>query len=390
MTFHTRTTCRLCDSSSLEIVLSLPDTPLANELPAAPLPSGQDHFPLYVVQCQACEHVQLPIVVDPKRLFGEYRYVSGTSATFRAHLEEQAATLACGRPPGRVVEIGSNDGTLLDAFRRREWSVLGVDPAAALAFGATERGSPTIPGFFTGQLADQLLALFHGPADLVVANNVFAHADDLHGIAAAARRLIGRQGTFVFEVAYLPEVLRKNAWDTIYHEHLSHHHVAPLHGFLKRAGMLLGTARQIDAQGGSIRCFASAEGRATLPPLNTVDASLDKVDVAGWPERIQEERVRFFARAGKWLGKGAAIYGCPARLTTWTYTMGLRAGDISCVFDDNPHKIGRYTPGLFWPIVSSAELMQRDPPAIIVAAWPYIDEIKAKFPDYRGEWVAMR
>jgi len=382
--YTTRASCRLC-SGSLRIVLSLPDTPLANSY-ALSQAETQHHYPLYLSQCDACGHVQLPIVADPSVLFQEYPYTSSTAASFRQHVGKLADEV--GGIGGLLVDIGSNDGLLLSEAQKRGMRTLGIDPARNLAAEATQRGQLTLPAFLTPEIARQVRQILGQPCT-VTALNVFAHADDLDSIAKAVYELINPSGTFIFEVAYLLDVLEKNEIGTIYHEHTSHHHVEPLVRFFRRHGLGLFRVDRIPSQGGSIRGYVRANGIAgpSVDVLLGVEREVIPPLLKNWPQRVRDEHEAFNEMTEPYRGKGLAIYGAPARLTTYAYTMGLLASDVSCVFDDEPRKIGRFTPGLRWPIVPSSELMARNPPAVLVAAWPYLADIQKRFPDYAGKWL---
>ena len=228
---HRRTTCRLCGADDLTRVLSLAPTPPANAFVTADrLGEDQAVFPLDVFFCNVCAHVQLLDVVDPALLFENYVYVSGTSPVFVRHFEDYAADVRSRFAPpagSLVVDVGSNDGTLLRAFKAAGHATLGIDPAKQIARDATASGIETWPAFFTPTLARQI-RVERGPVAVVTANNVFAHADDLAGILNGVRSLLAPEGIFVFEVSYLVDVYEKTLFDTIYHEHLAYHSVKPL------------------------------------------------------------------------------------------------------------------------------------------------------------------
>ena len=224
--YKKRNDCRLCRSTKLEKVLTLAPTPPANELLSeGELDAGQEKFPLDLYFCNDCHHLQLLDIVSPERLFRNYVYVSGTSAVFRQHFRDYAEfvienySIAEG---SLVVDIGSNDGVLLGYFQERGMQVQGVDPARAIAKSATDSGVDTIGEFFTPDIAARIVA-GKGPASIVVANNVFAHIDNLHEILEGVSRLLDQAGLFVIEVSYLKDVLEKTLFDTIYHEHLDYH-----------------------------------------------------------------------------------------------------------------------------------------------------------------------
>src|SRR5258708_22002681 len=211
--FHLRTTCRLCDGV-LNLGISLTPTPLANELVTKEfVDSGkeQDVFPLDVMVCQDCAHVQLSAVVNPERLFRHYPYRSGASAQFVAYMDRYARALRARLPTWRtpfVVEIGSNDGTLQRQLHGYGCNVHGVDPADNITKIAEQSGMSVTRDFFTPSVAARIRDDL-GRADMVIANHVFAHADDLRGMAAAVKEVLIPGGTFVFEVGYLVDVIEK-------------------------------------------------------------------------------------------------------------------------------------------------------------------------------------
>jgi len=332
-----------------------------------------------------CGHVQLPVIVDPKLLFSEYSYTSSTAASFRQHVGQLAAEIAS--PGGFLVDVGSNDGLLLSKAQELGMRALGIDPAQNLAAEATQRGQITLPAFLTPELARQVRTII-GHACTVTALNVFAHADNLDEICEAVRILIHPNGAFLFEVAYLLDVLEKNEIGTLYHEHTSHHHVEPLVGMFSKHGLGLVSVARIMSQGGSIRGIVRVDGVSDGSVESAVALEREKIPalLANWPERVRREHEALVAMLAPHR-MDMAIYGAPARLTPWAYAMDLSRYNVTAVFDDEPRKIGKFTPGLRWPIVSSSELMKRNPPAILISAWPYAAEIKKKFPDYTGTWL---
>ena len=240
-------------------MLSLAATPPANEFVSeSELHTEQERIPLTLVRCRSCAHVQLAEIVDPERLFRKYVYVSGTSPVFVSHFGQYASNLisrfslddTC-----LVVDVGSNDGTLLKQFKQAgATNVLGIDPATRIAETARSEGIPTIDEFFTPALATDIRKR-RGPARLISANNVFAHSADLSSFSHALAALLDDRGVFVFEVSYLADVIQGLLFDTIYHEHTSYHTVTPLLGFFDQAGLRLFDVERIGTHGGSIRGY---------------------------------------------------------------------------------------------------------------------------------------
>ncbi len=220
-TWYERKTCRLCDAP-VALALALKPSPLANRYTSEP--ETQERYPLDLMQCTGCGHAQLGAVVSPAVLYADYRYRSGTSEAFRAHLEALARELSAVRS-GFVVEIGSNDGTLLKAFEALGHPTLGVDPAGTYN---------CLPECFSAAMVPEIIDAF-GQPEIIVANNVLAHIDDLRGTLKAIKALLSPTGIFVFEVQYLPDLISGQRFDLIYHEHLDYHHFYPLRLFLERA-----------------------------------------------------------------------------------------------------------------------------------------------------------
>ena len=391
-----RETCRLCGGRDVRRVLSLTPTPPANAFVGeAAKDKAQACFPLDVFFCAGCAHVQLLDVVDPRLLFENYVYVSGTSPVFVRHFADYAqAVIARFRPdPGSlVVDIGSNDGTLLREFKRRGMTVLGVDPARDIAARATAAGIETIAGFFTPALAADIRRRF-GPAAIVTANNVFAHADDLSGIRDGVRSLIEPDGVFVFEASYLLDVVEKTLFDTIYHEHLAYHSVKPLLKFFAAGNMDLFAVERVDVHGGSLRGMAGVVGGshagdgsvAILAALEKKAAIDDAKTFAAFSRRIEGlgSALGRLITGIKKEGKSIAGFGAPAKATTLMHHFRLGPRAIDFIVDDSPLKQGLYTPGLHVPVLPVEALYERRPDYVIVLAWNFAEPIMANHSAFR-------
>lgn len=395
--FHERRDCRLCKGEQLRRVLTLEPTPLANEF-LQPGDRSEELFPLYLVECLSCGHVQLPVVVDPARLFRNYVYVSGTSAQFRGHLESAARALVAthGLAPGDgVVEIGSNDGTMLREFQRLGCHVLGVDPAEKIANAARAAGVPTIADFFTPELAEQILVMSTARPKLVVANNVFAHADDLLGIVRGVKTLLPDGGAFVFEVQYVVDMVQRGLFDMVYHEHLSYHSVGSLQKFFRRLDMTLVSVEQVDTHGGSIRCTVlNADGPPTASVRAMIELERAALTTQAWEamsvrvERAGIQLRRHVARI-KHDGRTIAGYGAPAKATTLMREFRLGSELISYVVDDSSWKQSLCMPGTQIPVQQlervsglmpdgSCKTVYRFPDVFVIFAWNFADSILDK------------
>ena len=387
---RTRADCRLCGGRDLRQVMSLGATPLANEfVGAAGRGQPQDRFPLDVHLCAGCGHAQLLDVVDPEVLFRHYVYVSSTSPVFVEHFRRYAeAMLQLTRmPPGsRVVEIGSNDGALLRAFKDAGTQVQGIDPARRIAEDATRAGIPTLPEFFTPAVATRLREQ-GGPAALIAANNVFAHADDLHAIAEGVAQLLAPDGLFVFEVSYLLDVVQKTLFDTIYHEHLSYHTVKPLVRFFEGHGLELVDAARVDSHGGSLRGLVQRAGGPfpRQPAVDGLIADEARLGLHGpdayraFIARIQARKAELTRLLGRLKAEGKTIvgFGAPAKATTLLFHFGLGSDTLDYLIDDSPLKQGLYSPGHHLPVRPSSSLYDpaRRPDYALILAWNFAESI---------------
>ncbi len=397
-----RTACRLCGGPDFDVAFRLKPTPPANAyLQKDELGTPEPCFPLDLYVCRACHHAQLLDIVDPSVMFRHYAYVSGTSSVFVQHLKELRDDVLgrCLNKSPFMVEIGSNDGTLLKLFKERGVKVLGVEPADNLAAFANENGRPTLNAFFNSDTAAAVRAK-DGPAHIICANNVLAHIDALSDVFGGIKDLMDKDGLCVFEVSYLVDVIEKGLFDTIYHEHVSYHSVGPVIGFLARAGLELFAAQRISTQGGSIRFFVqhangpykhdgSVEqllgyeqelGLGTLSPFNALAARIER----------SSEALRAKIKDSKSKGARVGGYGAPAKVTTLMHHFGLGADDVEFLADDNPLKQGLYTPGKHVPIVDTSAISRNAPDYVVIFAWNFarsIVETHRAFVDKGGKFV---
>lgn len=412
MSFTVRETCRLCDAKLPdERVLDLGYTALANALLSADAvkqfelyPGHADYgvqeftAPLYLVQCSACGHVQLPVVVDPKLLFTrDYAYRSGTSPVFRAHLHavaREAAPGLIGDQQALAVDIGSNDGALLEELQNvGHFRAIGVDPAYGLAEEASVKGFLTLPYAFSRALG-QTMRFSLGRAHTVTALNVFAHVADLHDFAEGVRELLDpKHGRFIFEVAHLPSMLKAGTFDLVYAEHQDFHHVTPLVRFFERHGLCLFNAYKVDSQGGSIRCYVAPEkhqpGAGLRAILEEERTTCSPAALADFRERVGVGRTKFVAgmQALKAQGKRIAAFGCPAKATTLLHYYGLGRETFDYIVEENPSKIGKFSPGKHLSIVAPEHFDASPVDVMVCLAWNFADNIRARYAHWPVEWV---
>lgn len=401
--FQKKTKCRLCQSADLVSVLKLASTPPANAfISKEKLQIKQKKYPLEIFFCKNCFHVQLTEVVNPKELFENYVYVSGTSSVFVDHFLNYAKDIVQRFNPSidqYVLDIGSNDGTLLKFFKSMGYSVIGIDPAKEISKKASKEGINTINGFFNLE-SSRIIEKKYSKASVITANNVFAHCDDLSGMTEAISNLLAPRGIFVFEVSYLVDVYQKTLFDTIYHEHLSYHSVSPLINFFKSKKMELIDVKKVNTHGGSIRCVV--KNREDSPEINdsvktfvdfenslSFDKSETFVNFARQIKERKQELNEFLFRI-KSEGKSIAGFGAPAKATTLMYEFGLNNDILDFIVDDSPLKQELFSPGLHIPIYSSSFLDTLKPDYLLILAWNFSDSIikkNKKFHESGGKFI---
>ena len=390
-----RDTCRLCGSKQLELVFALAPSAIADDYVSPErLDEKQENFPLDVFLCGECKHTQLLDAVDPEILFGNYTYVTSVSLGLVDHFERLGAKLSMRFKLGSeslVVEIGSNDGTLLRILKRSGAKVLGVDPAREIARRATESGIETIPAFFNSEEARRIQEQ-HGKASVFIANNVFAHADNLGDITEGIRSLLRPDGVFVFEVSYMVDIVEKMIWDTIFHEHLSYHAVRPFVNFFNLHGMELFDIERIPTKGGSLRGFAQLKGgpqpvTSAVADLIALEEKLEFGEAKtfrAFGDRIDATRDALLDLLGKLRAEGKRIAGYGASATVTTLLHHFQLGDkLDFIVDDNPVKQGTFSPGQHIPILPATALTERKPDYVVILAWIYAEPIIKNNQAYR-------
>jgi len=386
--YKTRKDCRLCKSKNLKLVIKLTPTPPANAfVKENKLSEVQDCFPLDLFQCLDCKHVQLLTVIDPKILFKDYVYVSGTSPVFIRHFEKLAEKVISKynlKKRSLIVEIGSNDGTLLKFFKRSGMNVLGIDPATEIAKTATDKGIETLPLFFDKKLAKSIRK-GKGAAKVIPANNVFAHVDDMEGFVEGVRELLDEDGIFIFEVSYLVDVFEKTLFDMTYHEHLAYHSVVPLISFFKKHGLELIETFRVNTHGGSLRGIVQLEGGPwevgeSVLKLKQLEAhlGLENPDMLiQFGKRIDTlgRQLKKLIQGFKDNGKTIIGFGAPAKATTLMYHFGINNDLLDFIIDDSPLKQGLYSPGLHIPVLPSQALYDAKPDYALILAWNFAGSI---------------
>jgi SAM-dependent methyltransferase len=387
--------CRSCGTSGLENVLSLGRTPLANALlTVEQLGAAEETYPLDLAFCSNCSLVQITETVPAEKLFREYPYLSSFSDTMLQHAEAIATKLVRSRDLGAtnlVVEIASNDGYLLQYYKRAGVPVLGIEPASNIArIAEQERGIATVCDFFGAALAERLCAEGRR-ADVLHANNVLAHVADLNGFVHGISRLLKNEGLAVFEVPYVKEMIDRCEFDTIYHEHLCYFSLTALRGLFERHGLVIQDLERIAIHGGSLRVFV---GHAGVEPSVAVNELLEEEAAWGvgsiefyqqFGARVEKLRttLRNFIMKLKEERQSVVAYGAAAKGSTLLNYFQIGREALDFVVDRSTYKQGRYMPGVRLPIFSPAKLLEEMPSHVLLLTWNFADEILEQQAEYR-------
>ncbi len=386
--FQTRRTCRLCGSQALSLALGLQPTPIGdNYLLSEQVGRPEEIFNLDVMACADCGQAQLRDVVSPDLLYPDFPYVTSVSIGLPEHFRrfaEAVVTRYAIRPGSLVLEIGSNEGPMLRAFKAHGCRVLGVEPAAAIAQAATTSGVPTLARYFDRKLAGEI-AEKEGKATVIAANNVLANIDDLDDVLAGVSRLLAPDGILVMETSYWLDVVTKGLIDTIYHEHISYFSVAPLRRFFAKHGLQLIVAERNTNKGGSIRLTAqriggkyplddSVEKAIALEEELAIFAPTAFAQCRSLLDRLRKE---IHEVVDPQVGTEIAAYGASVGSTTMLYEFHL-GSTVGYILDDNPRKQGKFSPGFHLPCVAATEVAERNPACTIMLAWRYVDQIVSR------------
>lgn len=387
--------CRICLGESLWQFLDLGDQPPSNALlREEDLTASEPRYPLRVAMCRTCELAQLTHIVAPEILFPPgYVYYSSVSSAMARHFASLANEVAQRFVPsgGLVVELGSNDGILLRSLLRQPVRILGVDPAREAAAQATASGVPTVPEFFTRELATKLRAE-HGPASAIHANNVIAHIDDLHDVLRGIDVLLDGKGAVVFEVPYLLDLLDHGEFDTIYHEHMSYFGVRPFVHLFGQHGLDVFEIQHQPVHGGTIRVFAGRRGAHTVH--DSVGQYLERethfgvarpATLVAFAQRVASIRngLRGLIEDLRGRGKRVVGYTAPAKGNVLLNYCGLGPSQIEYLADATPAKQGLYSPGVRIPIRSPEYFHKDRPDYAVLLAWNHRTEVLAKETEFQ-------
>lgn len=393
--YHRRTTCRACDGFRLVRFLSLGPTALANSfLRSSEEFDAEPVFPLDVYFCEDCSLVQLLDVIAPEVLFRHYIYLTGISETIARHYRgyaNEVADVARLEADDLVVEVASNDGSLLRCFDRLPVRTLGVEPATNIAERARESGVETLNEFFDSAAGERIREL-HGPAKAVIGNNVLAHVDDPLDFLTGCARLLAPDGVVVIEVPYIRDLVDRLEYDTIYHEHLCYFSVTTLLRLFERAGLRITRVRHVPVHGGSLRVYGrpSATRRAhgeDAVVMAELEAALGFTSLSLYSalsRAVEKNREALLALLDnlRSRGKSIAAYGAPAKGNTLLSYCGIDAELIPFTVDQSPLKVGTLTPGTHIPVLAVETLLDRRPDYVLILAWNFAEEIMRQQAEY--------
>jgi len=393
--------CQICSTKKLGLVLSLGHQPIVQEyLTEATLHGPEVTYPLNLVRCSRCELLQLDYIVEPKEVFPlNYPYRTGLTNMLIRNFQELAALLkekGLFEEGDLVVDIGSNDGTLLEQFKTYGPRLLGIEPTNA-AKVANKNGLQTIQDFFSPAVA-RTIRKKHGPARVITAANVFAHINNVPALMQGIKALMDTKSTFISESQYLMDIVEKLEFDTIYHEHLRFYSLKPLTFLFKMHGLSLVDAERISAAGGSVRVYA----KKGVHPMSARAKKLIAAEVkAGLysPEAL----VRFAAKVHTAKNdltallldlkrKGAHLVGITSAARSNTLLRFANINETLLDYNGEKHgspKIGMYTPGTHIPVVDEARILKDQPDYVVVLSWHIGQELmkKTRAAGYKGAFI---
>lgn len=393
--------CQVSGSTDLQSILFLGYLPPVNTMTAiGTRPDEQPAYPAELLFCPESKLVQLGLIVDPAIIFPpHYAYTSGTTRILRdnfAELFREATDLFPIAKSDLVVDVGSNDGTLLGNFHRAGYRVCGVEPTNAFKL-AVAAGMPTVNAFFGRESAAEVRRL-HGQAKIITATNVFAHIENIHDIVDTLLDLLVDDGVFISESHYLSSLLDTLQYDTIYHEHLRYYSLTSLAYLFELHGLEVVHAKPIPTHGGSIRVYSARKGKHRIS--DTVQKILHDEEKALTPDRFDDFRRRVSASKLDLLAllhevrrDGSRVFavGAPSRASTLVNYVGLDESIVDCVLEiSGSYKIGRYMPGTLIPVLEEKKLFEEQPEYALLLSWHIGDELAAKLRQlgYRGKFIS--
>ena len=390
--------CRFCGAAVSHTFVDLGMSPLCESfLTREQLNQMEPFYPLHAYVCERCFLVQVEEYVGPEHIFNDYAYFSSYSTAWLEHARsyvDMITTRLDLDSSSYVVELGSNDGYLLQNFVKRGIPVLGVEPAANVAAAAVEKGVPTTTRLF-GRETAQTLVQERGPADLIIGNNVLAQVTDLNGFVAGMKTLLKPHGVITMEFPHLLRLMNENQFDTIYHEHFSYFSFMTAQRIFAAHGLTLFDVEELWTHGGSLRIYArhaDDDKRAVGPRVAGLlarekAAGLDRIEkYALFTEQVEETKRALldFLISARRQGKVIAGYGAPGKGNTLLNYCGIRTDFLAFTVDRNPYKHGRFLPGTHIPIFHPEKIKETRPDYVLILPWNLKDEIMGQLAEIRS------
>jgi len=382
-------TCRFCGSNLEFTFVDLGTAPLSNSyLNKSDLNGIEKRYPLHAYVCSACFLVQLEKFESPENIFSDYAYLSSYSDTWQKHCEAYAKAMIERFKLGdnsRVVELASNDGCMLQYFKKRSIPVLGIEPAKNVARVAEAAGIPTVTEFFSVDCAERL-AREGTKADLLVANNVLAHVPDLNDFVEGMARILASSGVVTIEFPHLMRLIEHSEFDTIYHEHFSYFSFGTAITILEAHGLVVFDVEELTTHGGSLRIFCQRKESGTQAKTDRVESLLATEDRAGMTgvayytdfqykaDKVRDDLLAFLVET-KRSGQKIAAYGAAAKANTLLNYAGVSSEFLPWIVDRNPSKQGRFMPGSRIPIVDEMRIETEKPEFMLLLPWNLREEL---------------
>ena len=383
------TQCRLCDSKKIKQIYNFGLIPLGNNLQKFRLQSVNcKKYPLSLMQCSKCNHFQLSISVNPKILYAKnYTYLTGVTKTFKKHFSDYSNWIIkkCKIKKGSLIlDIGSNDGTCLNYFKKNKMKVIGIDPAKKPCKIANDKGINTINNFFNKETSSRIKKKY-GQFDFITSHNVLAHTENIQEIFLSIFDLLKEDAYFCFEIGYFKEVVKHNLFDTIYHEHLDYHHAEPLVKLLQSIGFSIIDLSTNKIQGGTLRLLL--QKRKLKTKIKKVDKFIKqeekffkKINIKNKFQNFKETLLKLNLLIRKEIGKNKSIYayGSPTKASLLLINSKLNINMIKNSFEDNPLKCNKYIPGTDIKIMNTKKIKIDLGSVIIILAWNFSKEIEMR------------
>ena len=401
--------CRMCKGKQFELVLNMGDNPTVNSLiEEKDLSNEEAVYPLVVEQCQTCWLVQIVEPVDAQKIYRDedYLYFSGDMPGLSSYFLEYAAEVKSNIFQGQdladkfIIEIGSNDGTMLHHFKNWNADILGVDPASNVVVRALRDGIPTVSDFFSSRIAKSIFRDF-GRADFIYGNNCIAHLKDLNDLMEGVKILLKNDGVFAVECNYWGGMVKNKNYALVYHDHYSYFSLTNWANFADEHGMKVFDAWVTPAQGGSLRVYMTRDlKRAVTDRCSTllheeVTIHLSSLETARkYRTSVLAEAKKLFSLIGeiKKTGKTIAGYGAAAKGFSVLKLAGLDQRHIDYFVDDSPAKQGKYTPVTHIPVVSREIAEGNLPDYFFITAPNYekvIVEKEVNFRENGGKFITV-